>query len=94
MITGLGAQYQAGNGVIDIRGLGAYVQYSEAEGESFVIPLTMSHEVKDGVLNIQTDKLIVDGVKVQETKENGRTVYQVTADESLSNIHLYFSTSE
>lgn len=82
VITGLGAQYQAGNGVIDIRGLGAYVQYSEAEGESFVIPLTMSHEVKDSVLNIQSDKLIVDGVKVQETKENGRMVYTVRASDS------------
>lgn len=38
------------------------------------IPLTMDYQLVDGVLTVNTPELKVDGIKVEQIQEGGRTL--------------------
>lgn len=81
VVTGFAAMYKAGAGSLQIRNTSVLMQADEAGQMYFILPLTMAHEVKDGVLGIQTGDVIVNNVPVEaSTQEDGRTVYLAVAD--------------
>lgn len=51
------------------------------ENEKYVrIPLTMDFKLKDDVLTIDSKNLKIDGIKVETSSEDGRTIYKIVVD--------------
>jgi hypothetical protein len=79
VITGFSAAYKAGDGSIMIRNSSVISLHTE-DGQGFILlPLTMAHTVKDGVLSIQSGDVVVAQVPVKTAQEAGRTVYAAVA---------------
>lgn len=61
---------------IDIKNI-SVLDANDQLSEAIRIPLTMDHEIKDGVLTVDSENLKVDGVKVETSEEDGRTIYSL-----------------
>ena len=59
---------------IEINNTAIISGYEEAN-QYLRIPLTMKYDIKDGVLAINSEHLKADGIKVETSRENGRTIY-------------------
>lgn len=53
---------------------------NDETNEAIRVPLTMEHEVKDGVLTVNSENLKVDGVKVETSQEDGRIIYSLKVE--------------
>lgn len=81
VITSFGSQYRVGEGSISIRKTSLIMQFSPQDEPILCLPLTMAHEVKDGVLNVDSDNIKIQNVKVDTAEVDGRTVYNVRAED-------------
>lgn len=64
---------------IDIKNI-SVLDANDQLSEAIRIPLTMDHEIKDGVLTVDSENLKVDGVKVETSEEDGRTIYSLKVE--------------
>ncbi|MGP1577065.1 MAG: hypothetical protein ACTTH7_06190 [Treponema sp.] len=53
----------------------AIISGYEEENQYIRIPLTMKYDNKDGMLTIDSDHVKADGILVQTSTEDGRTIY-------------------
>ena len=80
VMTGYTVGYKVGEKRIDIDQMSVLFTFDETD--LFVqIPLTMEHQLVDGVLTVNTPELKVDGIKVEQVQENGRTLLTATVTE-------------
>ena len=79
VITGFAAMYKAGAGSIRIRNSSVISQHTDSDQAFILLPLTMAHSVKDGVLSIQSGDVVVEQVQVSTAQEDGRTIYAAVA---------------
>ena len=80
VITGFGSQYRADKGNISLRNQSVVMQFTDSGENYLLLPLTMAHEYKDGVLNIKTKDVIVENIQVKTVQENGNTYHIVQAE--------------
>lgn len=79
VITGFTAAYKAGDGSIMIRNSSVISLHTEDNQGFILLPLTMAHTVKDGVLTIQSEDVVVAQVQVKTAQDDCRTVYAAVA---------------
>lgn len=48
---------------------------------TITMPLSMNYEIKDGVLTVKTEHLLVDSIPVTEKEEEGRKIYTIRVDQ-------------
>lgn len=75
--TGYTARFDVGGTELAINDAAVKATFDESGRSYLLLPLTMKHSVKDGVLTVDDAKLAAKGLKVAESKEDGRTVYTV-----------------
>lgn len=80
VMTGYTSSYQIGEQRLTINNL-SVVQDMEGEHIYLIIPLTMEHKLEGDVLTIDTPELKLDGVKVQQSQEDGRSILTATVTE-------------
>lgn len=78
------SKYSATFGVIDktikINRLSSIEEFDDTN-DYVIVPLTMEHSVKNGVLTVKSNELEVNGVEVKTEKDSeGRTIYSVKVD--------------
>lgn len=85
VITGFSAAYKAGDGSIMIRNTSVISLHTEEDQGFILLPLTMVHTVKDGVLEIQSKDVVVEQVQVDTLQEGGRMVYHAVVGTNTNN---------
>lgn len=80
VLTGLRTAYSAGGGRIALNGIAALFQLGDQDRSLMLIPLTMPHTLEGNRLSIQHPNLEVSGVLVSTEHSDGRTYYDVIAD--------------
>ena len=59
----------------------AIISGYEEENQYLRIPLTMDYDIKDGVLTIDSEHLKADGIEVETSEEDGRTIYNAEVED-------------
>ncbi|NLE69675.1 MAG: hypothetical protein GX611_05750 [Clostridiales bacterium] len=85
VITGFSAAYKAGDGSIMIRNTSVISLHTEEDQGFILLPLTMVHTVKDGVLEIQSKDVVVEQVQVDTLQEGGWMVYHAVVGTNTNN---------
>ena len=79
VVTGFAAQYTVGSGMLRLRDASVIMLFTEEGRMCLLVPLTMEHEVKDGVLNLRSLIAEAQNVPVQAAKEGNMQMYLVKA---------------
>lgn len=80
VMAGYSNTFQVDGKLIDLKST-AIISGYETEDQHIRIPLTMKYTIKDGKLTIESDKVKVDGISVQTSKEGDRTIYSAVVED-------------
>jgi len=59
----------------------AVIDQAEQDNLFIIVPLTMEHKLEDGILTVDTKELEVPGLKVEESKDGERTIYNLEVEQ-------------
>lgn len=59
----------------------AVIDQAEQDNLFIIVPLTMEHKLQDGILTVDTKELEVPGLKVEESKDGERTIYNLEVEQ-------------
>ncbi|WP_255822671.1 hypothetical protein [Treponema putidum] len=80
VMAGYSSKFNINGKSIEIKNTAIISGYEEVK-QYLRIPLTMKYDIKDGILTIDSDHLKADGISVKASKEDGRTIYTVAAQD-------------
>lgn len=80
VMSGYTSKFNVNGKTIEINNTAIISGYEE-EHQYLRVPLTMKYEIKDGMLTIDSEHLKADGIKVEESKEDGRIIYSAVVQD-------------
>lgn len=80
VMTGYQCSYLVGDQRIDLNGI-SVIQDMEGYNLYLIIPLDMEYSLEGNVLRVDSAQLKADGIKVEQSQQDGRTILLVKVTE-------------